>query len=95
MNCKKWKETSQLDLECAFYPILYVVLNVLANDPNCYLNIVNKLQKLLCIAAAPNQASSLERLATLGNAPSPNLLYRYYFESFSSGILLFLTFLLN
>ena len=50
-----------------------------AGARSCYLELLDKLQKLICRTVVPSLAASLEPLAHRRNVPSLNLFYRYYF----------------
>ena len=58
--------------------------HVLAGAPNCYLELLDKLQKRLCRTIGPSLAASLEPLAHHRNVASLSLFYRYYFGRCSS-----------
>ena len=59
---------------------------VWAGVPNCYLQMLDKLQKWICRTISPLLAASLEPLAYLQNVASLSLFYRYYFGRYSSGL---------
>ena len=48
-----------------------------AGAPNCYLKLLDKLQKQICRTTGPWPAASLERLVHRCNATSLSLFYRY------------------
>ena len=58
--------------------------HVWAGASSCYLELLEKLQKLICRALCPSLAASLEPLAHCQNMASLSLLYRYYFGRCSS-----------
>ena len=58
--------------------------HVWAGAPNCYLELLDKLQKWICRAVVPSLAASLEPLAHRQNVASVTLFYRYYFGRCSS-----------
>ena len=58
--------------------------HIRAGAPSCYLQLLDKLQKLICRTAGPSFATSLELLAHCQNEASLSLFYRYYFGSCSS-----------
>ena len=59
--------------------------HVWAGAPSCYLELLHKLQKLICRTVGPSVAASLELLAHLRNlATFKSFLYRYYFGRCSS-----------
>ena len=53
--------------------------HIWAGVPNCYLELLDKLQKRICRTVGPSLAASLETLAHRGNVASLSLFYRYYF----------------
>ena len=72
--------------EVAIYPSkstiwLYMeyCCHVWAGAPSCYLELLDKLQKLICRTVGPSLAASLEPLAHRRNVASLSLFYRYYF----------------
>ena len=52
--------------------------------PNCYVALLDKLQKWICTTDGLSLAASLEPLAHCRNVVSLNLLWRYFFGSCSS-----------
>ena len=52
--------------------------------PNCYLELLNKLQKWICRTVRPSLAASLKPLAHRRNVASLSLFYRYDFGRCSS-----------
>ena len=58
--------------------------HIKAGAPICYLQLLDKLQKLICRTAGPSLATSLELLAHCQNVATSSLFYRYYFGSCSS-----------
>ena len=58
--------------------------HVWAGAPSCYLELLDKLQKLICRTVGPSLAASLEPLAHHRNLTSLSLFYRYYFGRCSS-----------
>ena len=52
--------------------------------PNCYLELLDKLQKRICRTVGPSLAASLKPLAHRQNVASSSLFYRYYFGRCSS-----------
>ena len=58
--------------------------HVWAGAPNCYLELLDKLQKLLCRTVVPSLAASLKLLAHCQNVASLSLFYRCYFGRCSS-----------
>ena len=51
--------------------------HIRAGAPSCYLQLLDKLQKLICRTAGPSFATSLELLAHCQNEASLSLFYRY------------------
>ena len=51
-----------------------------AGAPRCYLELLDKLQKRICMSVDPSLAASLELLFHRRNLPSLSLFYRHYFE---------------
>ena len=58
--------------------------HVWAGAPNCYLELLDKLQKQICRTVGPSLAASLEPLAHCRNVASLSLFYRYYLGRCSS-----------
>ena len=57
---------------------MFICCHVWASAPNCYLELLDKLQKRICGTVGPSLAASLEPLAHRQNVASLNLFYRYY-----------------
>ena len=57
-----------------------------ARAPNCYLDMLDKLQKRISRAAGPSLAASLDPLVHRPNATGLSIFYRYYFGRCSSGL---------
>ena len=55
-----------------------------AGAPNCYLELLDKLQKRICRTSDPSLAASLKPLAHCQNLASLSLFYSYYFGRFFS-----------
>ena len=53
--------------------------HVWAVAPGCFLELLDKLQKLICRTIGPLLAASLEPLAHRRNVTSLSLFYKYYF----------------
>ena len=53
--------------------------HVWTGAPNCYLELLDKLQKWICRAVGPSLAISLEPLGPWQNVASFSLFYKYYF----------------
>ena len=60
-------------------PYMEYCCHVWAGAPSCYLELLDKLQKLICRTVGPSLAASLEPLAHHRNVASLSLFYRYYF----------------
>ena len=65
-------------------PRMKYCCHVWARTPNCYLELLDKLQKGICRIVGPSLAASLEPLAHRRNVGSLSLFYRYYFGRCSS-----------
>ena len=65
-------------------PCMEYCCHVWAGAPSCYLELLGKLQKLICRTAGPSPASSLEPLADRRIVASLSLFFRYYFDRCSS-----------
>ena len=65
-------------------PCMGYCCHVWAGAPNCYLELLDKLQKRICRTLGPSIATSLELLAHRRNVTSLSLFYRYYFCRCSS-----------
>ena len=57
--------------------------HVWAGAPNCYLELLDKLQRGICRNVGVSLAAFLEILVYRRNVASLSLLYRYYFGRFS------------
>ena len=68
----------------AIHPSMEYCCQVWAGAPNCYLELLNKLQKRICRTVGPSLSASLEPLAHRQNVASLSLFYRYYFGRCSS-----------
>ena len=80
-----------LSLDAALYLYKYTIqpcmeycCHVWVDAPSCYLELLDKLQKLMCKTASLSFAASLEPLAHRRNLANVSLFYRYYFGSCSS-----------
>ena len=71
-----YKSTIQPCLECCCH--------VWADSPSCYLELFDKLQKLIYRTVGLSLAVSLEGLAYRWNVVGLSLFYRYYFSRFLS-----------
>ena len=65
-------------------PCMEYCCHVWAGAPNCYLDLLDKLQKRICRIVGPSLAPSLEPLAHCRIVASLSLFYRYYFCRCSS-----------
>ena len=66
------------------HPCIEYCCHVWAGAPNCYLELLAKLQKGICRNVGPSFAASLEPLVHSRNVASLSLFYRYYFGRCSS-----------
>ena len=66
-----YKSTIQPCMECCCH--------AWAGASSCYLEMLDKLQKLICRADGSSRTASLEPLALCRNVDSLSLFYRYYF----------------
>ena len=66
------------------HPCMEYCFHVWAGAPNCYLELLDKLQKRIWRSFGPSLAASLEALAHHRNVASLRLYYRYYFGRCSS-----------
>ena len=65
-------------------PCMEYCCRVWAGAPNCYLELLDKLQKGICGTVGPSLAASVEPLAHRRNVASLSVFYRYYFGRCSS-----------
>ena len=65
-------------------PCMEYCRHIWASDPNCYLELLDKLQKQIYRTVGPSLAASLEPLAHRRNVANLSLFYRYYFGRCSS-----------
>ena len=65
-------------------PCMEYRCQVWAGASSCYLELLDKLQKQICMTVGPSIAALLEPLAHLRNVASLSLFYRYYFGICSS-----------
>ena len=68
----------------AIHPSMEYCCHVWVGAPNCYLELLDKLQKRICRTVGPSLAASLEPLAHRQNVTSLRLFYRYCFGRCSS-----------
>ena len=61
------------------HPCMEYCYHVWAGAPNCYLELLDKLQKQICRTVGPSFVASLEPLGHRWNLASLSLFYRYYF----------------
>ena len=66
------------------WPCMEYCCHVWAGAPGCYLELLEKLQKLICRTVGSSLAASLEPLAHRRNVASLSLFCRYYFGRCSS-----------
>ena len=67
-------------------PYMEYCCHVWAGAPSCYLESLDKLQKLICRTVVPSLAASHEPLAHRRNVASLSLFYRYYFGRCSAAL---------
>ena len=60
-------------------PCMEYCCHVWAGARTCYLELLDKLHKQICMTIVPSLAACLEPLAHCQNKASLNLFYRYYF----------------
>ena len=65
-------------------PCMEYCCHVWTGAPNCYLKLLDKLQKRICRTVGPILSASLESLAVLRNVASLSLFYSYYYGRCSS-----------
>ena len=65
-------------------PCMEHCCHVWAVAGNCYLNLLDKLQKHICNVVGPKLSASLQTLADCRDVASISLFYRYYFGRCSS-----------
>ena len=65
-------------------PCMEYCCHVWGGAPNCYLELLDKLQTWICRAAGASLSDSLESLAHRRNVANLSLFYRYYFGRCSS-----------
>ena len=68
-----------VSLKSIIHPCMEYCCHVWAGTPSCYLELLDKLQKLISRTVAPSLAVSHEPLAHHRNVVSLSLFYRYYF----------------
>ena len=66
------------------HPCMEYCCHVWVGAPSYYLDLLDKLQKRICMIVGPSVAASLELLAHRRNVASLRRFYRYYFGSCSS-----------
>ena len=66
------------------HPCMEYCCHVWAGATSCYLELLDKLQKRICMIVGRSLAASLEPLAHCQNVASVSLCYRYYFGRCSS-----------
>ena len=84
------RSTKFLSPEVALYlskstirPRMEYCCHVWAGAPNCYLELLDKIQKRICRTVGSSLAASLEPLAHCRNVASFSLFYMYYFGRYS------------
>ena len=65
-------------------PCMEYCCHIWVSTPSCYLELLDKPQKQICMIAGPLVTASLEPLAHHRNLGSLTLFYRYYFGRHSS-----------
>ena len=65
-------------------PCIEYCCHAWADDPSCYLELLDKLWRQICKTVGPSLAASHEPLADCQNEASLSLFYRYYFGRCSS-----------
>ena len=65
-------------------PCMEYFCHIWAGAPSCYLKLLDKQQKRICLTVFPSLAASLEPLAHRWNVVSLSLFYKYYFGRCSS-----------
>ena len=73
--------------EFTIRPCMEYCYHVWTGAPSCYLELLDKLQKLICRTVGPSLAASLESFAHCGNRSSLTLFYRNYFGRCSSELI--------
>ena len=71
-------------LKSTILPCMEYCCHIWAGSPNCYFELLDKLQKWICLTVCPLLATSLEPLVLCRNVPSLSLFYMYYFGRCSS-----------
>ena len=64
-------------------PYVEYCCHVFAGAPSCYLDMLDKVQKWVCMTVGPSFADFLESFAYCWNVASWTLFYGYYFRSLS------------
>ena len=77
-------EVARYLYKSTIWPCMEYCCHVWACTPNCYLELLDKLQKRICRTVHPSLAASLEPLAHRRNVASLSLFCRYYFGRCSS-----------
>ena len=65
-------------------PCMEYCCHIWTGAPNCYLELLDKLQRQICWTVGPSLAASLEPLDHRSQMASLSLFYRYYFGRCSS-----------
>ena len=66
------------------HPCMEYCCHIWVGVPNCYVELLSKLQKQICRTVGPSLATSLEPLTHRQNVTSLSLSYSYNFGKFSS-----------
>ena len=61
------------------YSLVWNLLSCWSISSSCYMDMLDKLQKKLCMTAGPSFIASLETWAHHQNVASASLFYKYYF----------------
>ena len=70
--------------KCTIRPCIEYCCHVWADDPSCYLELLDKLRRQIWKTVGPSLTASHEPLADCQNEASLSLFYRYYFGRCSS-----------
>ena len=70
--------------KATIWPCMKYCCHHWAGVPSCYLELLDKLYKQICMTVGPSHAAFLEPLAHRRNVTSLSLFYRYYFGRCSS-----------
>ena len=86
IHCMKFlsPEVTLCLYKSTIHPCIKQCCHVWAGASNCYMELLDKLQKRICRTVGPSLAVSLEPLTHHQNVASLSFLYRYYFGRCSS-----------